>query len=341
MQTYSALRESAIKSVDKGDDREIWWSERHVSEDFECVLRLMKHGYYGRYVTYTTYNAIKKVNKYTEKEVTESFEEGVSLTYQDEQIRLRKYAYGVCEIMFNKITDWPCKGLFSDIFGNFLRSSIPFASKFSILSYMGTYYAMGLAIPLTILTCLLVSYKTDSHTVNDEFHNSMAFRVIYFVDANINPYDIFLQVTILFSAYVPFTAAMFYYRRDNKHTSFIHFFYYEIKSCVLMWFFWTSILYPIMTSILMYFFNTKVSWGATRKSIDYEHGYNSMSELKWVIKANKFQLLFMILLFIGWMFYHELLNISWGRNDVPVLFAIGGHILAPFVLNPVITRLKY
>ena len=45
-------------------------------------------GYIGRYCTYTG----------------DGFQEGVSLTAADEVIRLRKYAYGSCEIMLNKFT---------------------------------------------------------------------------------------------------------------------------------------------------------------------------------------------------------------------------------------------
>lgn len=43
-------------------------------------------GYIGRYCTYTG----------------DGFQEGVSLTAADEVIRLRKYAYGSCEIMLNQ-----------------------------------------------------------------------------------------------------------------------------------------------------------------------------------------------------------------------------------------------
>lgn len=49
---------------------------------------MQARGYIGRYCTYTG----------------EGFQEGVSLTAADEVIRLRKYAYGSCEIMLNKFT---------------------------------------------------------------------------------------------------------------------------------------------------------------------------------------------------------------------------------------------
>lgn len=47
---------------------------------------IQARGYIGRYCTYTG----------------DGFQEGVSLTAADEVIRLRKYAYGSCEIMLNQ-----------------------------------------------------------------------------------------------------------------------------------------------------------------------------------------------------------------------------------------------
>ena len=47
---------------------------------------MQARGYIGRYCTYTG----------------DGFQEGVSLTAADEVIRLRKYAYGSCEIMLNQ-----------------------------------------------------------------------------------------------------------------------------------------------------------------------------------------------------------------------------------------------
>ena len=83
---WSAIRE--VSWVDRKDGERKFWSEAHVSEDFDLALRLQARGYIGRYCTYTG----------------NGFQEGVSLTAADEVIRLRKYAYGSCEIMLNKFT---------------------------------------------------------------------------------------------------------------------------------------------------------------------------------------------------------------------------------------------
>jgi hypothetical protein len=51
------------------------------------------------------------------------FQEGVSLSYIDEVIKLRKFAYGACEMVFHPFKDWPCKGPLTPLIKNYLGSS--------------------------------------------------------------------------------------------------------------------------------------------------------------------------------------------------------------------------
>lgn len=76
-------------------------------------MRVQAAGYIGRYATYSN-----------------DFLEGVSLTVHDEIIRLKKYAFGAAEILFNPIKTWPRKGVFSSVFLRYMMtSSIPLAAK--------------------------------------------------------------------------------------------------------------------------------------------------------------------------------------------------------------------
>jgi hypothetical protein len=82
------LRWKAIQSigfVDPTDSQMKWWSDRHVSEDFDISLRLQGHGMVVRLATYDN----------------GEFKEGVSLTLYDELTRWEKYAYGCNELVFN------------------------------------------------------------------------------------------------------------------------------------------------------------------------------------------------------------------------------------------------
>lgn len=75
------LRWKAIQSIsymDESDGRTKWWSEKHVSEDFDISLRLQMENNVVRLATY--HNG--------------GFKEGVSLTVFDEITRWEKYAYG-------------------------------------------------------------------------------------------------------------------------------------------------------------------------------------------------------------------------------------------------------
>lgn len=82
------LRWKAIQSiqyVDPSDGQTKWWSDAHVSEDFDISLRLQMQGMTVRLATY--HNG--------------GFKEGVSLTLYDELTRWEKYAYGCNELVFN------------------------------------------------------------------------------------------------------------------------------------------------------------------------------------------------------------------------------------------------
>jgi hypothetical protein len=75
----------SIGFVDPTDGQTKWWSDRHVSEDFDISLRLQGHGMVVRLATYDN----------------GEFKEGVSLTLYDELTRWEKYAYGCNELVFN------------------------------------------------------------------------------------------------------------------------------------------------------------------------------------------------------------------------------------------------
>ncbi|CRK48841.1 hypothetical protein BN1723_020675, partial [Verticillium longisporum] len=75
--------------------------------------------------------------------------EGVSLTVYDELARWEKYAYGCNELLFHPIRTWLWRGPFTPLFRTFLFSNIRFTSKITVVSYIGTYYAIGAAWIMT------------------------------------------------------------------------------------------------------------------------------------------------------------------------------------------------
>lgn len=101
-----------------------FWSESHVSEDFDLSLRLQSAGYIGRYAMYTG----------------PDFQEGVSVTVHDEIKKLRKFAYGSGEMLFNPLSKWLCHGPISPLIWRYLRTSaIPLHARLNLLAYLITY----------------------------------------------------------------------------------------------------------------------------------------------------------------------------------------------------------
>jgi cellulose synthase/poly-beta-1,6-N-acetylglucosamine synthase-like glycosyltransferase len=129
------IRWKAIQSISwEEDGRTLFWSESHVSEDFDVSLRLQMSGFVVRLATY--HNG--------------GFKEGVSLTVYDELARGEKYAYGCNELVFQPFRYWFTRGSITPLFRKFLFSNIKVTSKMTIISYIFTYYAIASAIPLTL-----------------------------------------------------------------------------------------------------------------------------------------------------------------------------------------------
>lgn len=136
------LRWSAIQEIGYVDEDgyEKFWSEHHVSEDFEMSLKLQCAGFIIRLASWAG----------------EGFKEGVSLTVYDELARWEKYAYGCNELLFHPIRTWLWRGPFTPLFRRFLFSNIRITSKITILSYIGTYYAIAAAWILTLVNYLAI-----------------------------------------------------------------------------------------------------------------------------------------------------------------------------------------
>jgi Glycosyl transferase family group 2 len=104
-----------------------FWSESHVSEDFDLSMRLQSAGYIGRYALYTG----------------DGFQEGVSVTIHDEIKKLKKIAYSSEEMIFCPCKDWCRKGPISTLLKNYLTTSrIPWHARVNLVAYLFTYVAM-------------------------------------------------------------------------------------------------------------------------------------------------------------------------------------------------------
>ena len=158
MLRWSALQDAASYTCEF-DKTEKFWSESHVSEDFDMALRLQTAGYQLRFAAYTG----------------DGFKEGVSLTVYDELMRWEKYAYGVSELLFHPFRLWPVKGPLTPLFKKFMCSNMDFYKKCTMMGYISTYFAIGLAWPATIMNYFLTGWYEGHY---DKFYlDSFASRI--------------------------------------------------------------------------------------------------------------------------------------------------------------------
>lgn len=126
------------------DGYEKYWSESHVSEDFNMALILQCAGYTLRYASY----------------LGESFKEGVSLAVYDELARWEKCAFGCNELLFHPFRLWPVKGPLTPTFRHFVRvRQISITSKVTIAAHIGTYCALASAWILTLMNYFLTGLE--------------------------------------------------------------------------------------------------------------------------------------------------------------------------------------
>ncbi|UPX13188.1 uncharacterized protein EKO05_0003711 [Ascochyta rabiei] len=139
------LRWEAVQDVANPPEEDgyvCYWSENHVSEDFDIALRLQIKGNIVRLASYHG----------------DGFKEGVSLSIFDELDRWEKYAYGCNELVFNPMCTWLWKGPFTPLFRTFLGADLQLSSKLTIIGYVSSYYALASAVPLGALNYFLVGW---------------------------------------------------------------------------------------------------------------------------------------------------------------------------------------
>jgi cellulose synthase/poly-beta-1,6-N-acetylglucosamine synthase-like glycosyltransferase len=118
---WAAVQDVGMEKGYTGDQTDVmYWSEYHISEDFNMSVRLQSAGWVTRYAAYHK----------------EEFKEMVSLTIYDEISRWERYAYGDSEMIFNPVWSWIWRGPFTKLFRNFVFCDMHLSSKLNIISYM-------------------------------------------------------------------------------------------------------------------------------------------------------------------------------------------------------------
>lgn len=178
---WKAIQDAGAYTDEDGYEK--YWSESHVSEDFDMALRLQVRGYSLRYAGYTG----------------DGFKEGVSLTVYDELARWEKYAFGCNELLFHPFRFWIVRGPFTALFRQFLFSCIPLPKKLTILAYVGTYYAISAAWSMSLLNYFITGFFQGHYDK-------------YYLDS----FAIYISIIVVFTGLGNVALAVLRYRTSDR-----------------------------------------------------------------------------------------------------------------------------
>lgn len=305
------LRWSAIQQVSYVDEDgyEKFWSESHVSEDFDMSLRLQCDGYIIRLSAWAG----------------EGFKEGVSLTVYDELARWEKYAYGCNELLFHPMRKWIYKGPFTPLFRRFLFSGIRFTSKITIISYIGTYYAIGAAWIMTTANYFAVGWFNG-------------YLDKYYIDS----WKVWFSIVIVFNGLGNIALAVMRYRIGEK--SFFGSLAENIKWILMLAIFLGGLSLHVSQALLSHMFEIDMTWGATSKEAEFS---NFFIEVPKVVKKFKYSIGFALFGIAGMVVLAtgSYVPYSWRVTDfvaiLPMATVTGSHLLLPIVLNPALMTFSW
>lgn len=299
----AVLRWSAMQDVAyycPKDNREKYWSEETVSEDFEMALRLQTNGYVVRLAAYKG----------------DGYKEGVSLTVYDELMRWEKYAYGCSELLFHPIKHWPTRGPLTKLFRRFIISSMPLPSKITILAYIGTYYAIGSAWFFTLVNYFLIGWFNG-------------FLDHYYI----NSFRVYFSLVVVFTALGNISLAVLRYRIDEK--GFFASLLENFLWVPLLVIFLGGVSVHVSQALLAHLFSVDMSWGSTEKEIKRTRFFQ---EVPKVIKKFKYTFSGCLLVAAGIVclakYVPELWRIDLLTSIWPLASVMVAHFLLPIVLNP-------
>ncbi|KAF2708210.1 hypothetical protein K504DRAFT_434457 [Pleomassaria siparia CBS 279.74] len=305
------LRWSAIQQVSFFDEDgyEKFWSESHVSEDFDMSLRLQVNGYIIRLAAWAG----------------EGFKEGVSLTVYDELARWEKYAYGCNELLFNPLRYWLVRGPFTELFRRFLFSNIRFTSKVTIISYIGTYYAIGAAWIMTTANYFAIGWFNG-------------YLDKYYLDS----WKVWFSIVIVFNGLGNLALAVMRYRIGDR--TFLGALLENFKWIIMLAIFLGGLSLHVSQALLAHMFEIDMTWGATSKEAEFS---NFFIEVPKVLKRFKFSIAFSMIGIAGMIILAvaPFIPYSWHIKDfvaiLPMATVTVSHLLLPIVLNPALMTFSW
>ncbi|ODO03115.1 hypothetical protein I350_05960 [Cryptococcus amylolentus CBS 6273] len=294
---WSALQE--CMSTDPDDGVSKIWSEDHVSEDFQIAVTLQMRGYTVRWATYSG----------------GEFEEGVSLTCDDELNRWQKYAFGCSELLFHPIRHWLYKGPITPLFKQFVWSNIAVHSKFTICGYIFSYYAIACAWFLSVANYFIAGFDRK-----------------FYVD--LPSWEVNLVCIILFVGLCNVAFIVLRYRLKIPDCSKLAF--DQIKWVPFFSIFFTGMSMPMSAALFSHLVGYNMTWSTTIKTVEKS---NFFLQLPIIWRRFWPQLVFFAACAAMMIITSSSLMPSGFRVHnievyVPMGILTASHLLYPFALNP-------
>ncbi|WVQ83998.1 hypothetical protein IAT38_006143 [Cryptococcus sp. DSM 104549] len=297
---WSAIQDASF--IDPDDGIRKCWSETHVSEDFDQALRLQMRGWSLRWASYSN----------------GGFQEGVSLTADDELNRWQKYAYGCSELLFQPFRKWPTKGPITPLFHRFVwAESIPLHSKISVLAYISSYYAIACAMLLSLLNWVLIGLFDD---VLDLFY--------------LESWQVFLTCIVIFCGLSNISSAIFQYRLNTN--SIGNALVQNFKWIVFFFFFFCGMSWHLSTALCAHLTGYNMQWASTVKEVELSHFFK-----EWPAMWKRFWDIWIVswVIIVGVaLMASPLVPVGYRITNftciLPIMAQACCHFLYPIVLNP-------
>ncbi|KAJ4481261.1 glycosyl transferase family group 2-domain-containing protein [Lentinula aciculospora] len=304
---WSAIQDAAF--IDPDDGVKKLWSESNVSEDFDMALRLQLKGYIIRWATYSDGN----------------FKEGVSLTVDDELNRWQKYAYGCNELIFNPLISWWKLGPITKQLRTFIWSGAPVHYKFSMLSYMFSYYGLAASALLSVLNYFLLGWASDV----DGYY--------------LKSFEIWLACTVIFpgAGNIGYTLLEYRLGRRNLFSALIE----NFTWVPFFFFFFGGLSIHLSAALLAHMFSYNIKWEATKKEVERSNFFIEVPRIwkryRHIMVLGAITVATMIVLSLdivppSW----RIPGSSWAII-LPLSIVTAGHMLFPIVLNPWLMIFSY
>ncbi|OCF59087.1 hypothetical protein L486_03586 [Kwoniella mangroviensis CBS 10435] len=295
---WSALQE--CMSVDPDDGINKIWSEDHVSEDFQIAVTLQIKGYTVRWATYTG----------------GAFEEGVSLTCDDEINRWQKYAFGCSELLFHPLKRWIFKGPITPLFNQFMWSSIPIHSKFTICGYIFSYYAISIAWVLSVANYFIEGFALP-------------------VDGYYLPsWKVTLVCIILFTGLCNVAFITLRYRLKIPNCGQLAF--DQIKWIPYFSIFFTGMSMPMSAALVSHLVGYNMTWSTTVKTVEKSNFFLQLPIIwrRFWPQLSFFGLCVPMMIITSSSLMPAGYRVSSIEVYVPMGIITASHLLYPFALNP-------